>query len=143
MKSKNKNIYDFYPKGHLLDFSEDDVGFKIEKENFETKDFDNKQFNLNPTSNFLPNFFMNEISKDSEKENFKNHDDQKNKNNNNFYGQNFFFQDYDDDSDNDDGQKLIINTITNLDKLDDSNNFGNLNHIGQVVINYFSSKIFI
>lgn len=134
MTSKNKEIPDFFSNEKVFGFNMGEVGYSPRMENYDN----NKVFSNNNQMNtqqlqsinnggskdliagFIPNFILNDISKENEEEAFN-----KNSTNIGMNGQNFFFDDYDDDSENEDNQRLIINTINNLDNFDDSNNFDN------------------
>lgn len=134
MSSKHKEIQDFFPNKNLYDFNIAELGNSPGMDNYTQKFYSgNNQINQqqpnsnlsrlskDPISNFLPNFILNDISKENKEEAFN-----KNSISSKINGQNFFFQDYDDDSENEDNQRLIINTINNLENLDDSNNFENI-----------------
>lgn len=93
---------------------------------------ENKQNKSNTKKEFELNIFLNNNNNKEKKENEEINKINKNnfnlKNKKNINTPSYFFQDYDDDfSENNDNERLIINTINDLENLDDSNHFENLN----------------
>ncbi len=137
MTSKQKGVRDFFTKGKVFDFNMVEQGNNSRIEDSNNKFFSDikkinpqqgkstiNKLNKDQISNLLPNFILNDIAKDNEEEVPTN---KISNNNGTMNGQNFFFDDYDDDSENEDNQRLIVDTINNLENLcDNSNNFGNI-----------------
>jgi len=138
MTSKNKGIPDFLQNEIGNSPGINNINNILFSDNSRTytqpQNSNNSKISKEPIANFLPNFILNDISKEKEEEAFN-----KESTNSGINGQNFFFQDYDDDSENEDNQKLIIKTINDLDNLDNSNNFGDIFNCNnnQGVISFF------
>lgn len=106
----------------------------------------NKLNNRNSENENLDNYLPNSIKTDLNKELKEEINQSKHNLKNN---QNYFFHDYDDDIDdeNDDNQRLIINTINNLNSLDDSNSYEQINfkilndEVKKFFLNYLFNRI--
>ena len=86
---------------------------------------------------FEPNFFLHIQTKEDEEADMilENNANLNKVNRKNYLNSpSFFLQNYDEDSENNDNEKLIINTTCELENLDDSNHFANLNFDNQEVL---------
>lgn len=118
-----EKMYNKSPVGYTRDeINKIDINFnqnKIPNKNNQ-KNFFNQKQEIENLNKFLPTFIIKDLNKESNEEIPTNK--------NNFHSQKFFFEDEDEtDEKNKDNQRLIINTIKNLDGLVDSNNFDEIN----------------
>lgn len=134
MNSEHQEVFDFTPNPGLFALSDFNNEFlpqsNLTKQNKwkETLQGFNPNFPMN-NQNENDNNEIKEIQESNRIQNKKaNSNNRKNAN-----APSYFFHDYDDDSENNDHERLIINTINDLENLDDSNHFEILNFDAQEV----------
>jgi hypothetical protein len=132
MNSQKNDYSDFLPNAGIFSLSEfNNDFFPQNQQNKISKDREAIQ------NEFEPNFFLHIQTKEDEEADMilENNANLNKVNRKNYLNSpSFFLQNYDEDSENNDNEKLIINTTSDLENLDDSNHFANLNFDNQEVL---------